>query len=208
MSELPRGEHRSGSDPLVVDLPLELLRSSGLLWKINRDVLHPLGLALGASAAPKGAVLLDVRIAADGLWEFAAGLTRADDWDRWYAAQRALMVESPPDAEEHDRIMLIGLCRRGLVPQSKWSNRDSASSQIKIAKAGALLAAGCEFEIRRTAKYERDGCVSDDRMWWVDITWRGFDAFEYGMDEGASLDTFYIPTQARLDEVAGADWYC
>lgn len=100
MGDCPQGEWREPEQP-IVKLDLRTLLDSGLLWKINHDLLHPLGLALAASSLAgipddEGALLLDVRVALDAVWQFAPGLTRQAEWDAWYAEQRAKMVDAPP----------------------------------------------------------------------------------------------------------------
>ena len=96
---------------------------------------------------------------------------------------------------------LIELCTDGVVPQGKWRNRDSASAQIQLGQARALLAAGCEFHV-----ITRGSMASDDKTIWVEISWFGFSHFEYDSN-ATDDDTFYIPTRARLDRVNGEDWY-
>lgn len=99
-----------------------------------------------------------------------------------------------------DRETLIALCERGFVPQERWRNRDSASAQLQLGQAYALLRAGCDFT--------PDGDTSHDSHW-IDIEYRGFDYFEGDYDGAGRLDddTFYIPTAERLDRTAGKDWY-
>lgn len=96
---------------------------------------------------------------------------------------------------------LIELCTDGVVPQGQWSNRDTAGAQRQLGEARALLAAGCEFHV-----IHRGSLTSDEKTIWVEITWNGFSYFEYG-GNATDDDTFYIPTRARLDAVAGGDWY-
>lgn len=95
MADCPEGEYRVPELP-AVPMPLSALLDSGLLWKINRDLLHPIGLALaaGKSTADPDAVVLDVRVAADGVWEFAPGLTKSPQWQAWYAERRAQMTDA------------------------------------------------------------------------------------------------------------------
>lgn len=57
------------------------LQSSGLLWKINHDLLHPYGLSLGVfalSPGDGGPVILTLHPADDGVWEFHPDI----DWER------------------------------------------------------------------------------------------------------------------------------
>ena len=103
---------------------------------------------------------------------------------------------------------LIAVCDRAVVPKEHWHDRDSYSAQKGVAICRMLLLTGHDFEVRTKARYERDGCVTDDRTIWVEVTnIRGFMAVEMGMGEGAESDTFYLPTAKRLDESTGRDWY-
>lgn len=114
-------------------------------------------------------------------------------------AQKA--ASQPPSDDELSRDVLVQLCKDGLVPQALWSNRDSSSAQIKLATAGALLQSGCDYTILR----EPGGLNTDAQTIWLRIEWEGFGYFDY--DGGLDSDTFYLPTRARLNEVAGKDWY-
>lgn len=91
---------------------------------------------------------------------------------------------------------LIALCDRGVVPQTKWNNRDSAAAQLQLAECRALLLAGCVFELAPQSP--------QPTTWWIDIDYRGFSYFEYGeLKHGI----FYVPKDDRLNEAAGEDWY-
>lgn len=102
------------------------------------------------------------------------------------------------DTDIPTRDELIELCIRGSVPQDRWRDRDSAGAQRQLGECLALLAAGCDFTCGRR---------NDDRTWWVDIWFKGFDFFEWGSDKGFDSDHFYVPTDKRLTENAGKDWY-
>jgi hypothetical protein len=119
------------------------------------------------------------------------------------AARRLARPDSPND----DRGALIALCERAAVPQEHWRNRDTAVAQRQVGEALMLLRAGCEFRILTGSpdgKHYNRGLVSNETTTWVEITHHGFDYFEGGdVDE----DTFYIPTEARLDAADGKDWY-
>ena len=93
---------------------------------------------------------------------------------------------------------LISLCERGVVPVSQWRNRDSAGAQIQLGGASVLLKAGAEF---RSAGDPAD----TDQTIWIRITYPGFAHFDWdGKEED---DLFYIPTDERLRDRAGKDWY-
>lgn len=109
------------------------------------------------------------------------------------------------DAEirtDYTRNDLIYLCVRGFVQQDKWSNRDSAKAQVQLAQCYALLWAGCKFHVP-TADDAKCMATTADTVW-VDVSYQGFSYFEEGI---LSTDTFYIPTERRLDEANGEDWY-
>jgi hypothetical protein len=110
-----------------------------------------------------------------------------------------------PEPEDFSREALIGLCRDGLVPQEKWSDRDTARAQQQLGALLALLSAGCDF----TARPGHRGMMLDVR-----VEYRGFSWFEGGFDYDEDRDMylehddFYVPTRARLTDVDGGDWYC
>lgn len=98
---------------------------------------------------------------------------------------------------------LIDLCERGVVSHDRWSNRDSAQAQRQLGECLALLRAGCEFQVIQVGNLK-----SDAKTWWVCIEFRGFQSFEYGLDEvGFDDETFYVPTAERLERADGGDWY-
>lgn len=105
----------------------------------------------------------------------------------------------------YSREQLIAICELAIVQETNWRNRDSAKSQIGIGTAWALLSAGCEFTVLTGQKHEY-GLKTDHETIWIDITYRGFQAFELG-DEAMESDTFYLPTMRRLKESGEGDWY-
>lgn len=92
---------------------------------------------------------------------------------------------------------LLSLCERGVVPEKKWWDRDSASAQRQLGECRALLAAGCDFDVEPEIKHN---------AWWVHVFFRGFDAFEYG-EQAMSHESFYVPTSERLEARPDGDWY-
>jgi hypothetical protein len=108
------------------------------------------------------------------------------------------MSEKKPDYTRDD---LIAICERAFVPHAKWSDRDTAFAQRQLGECYALLRAECDFIICRG---EHD-LKTDDKTVWVEITYRGFGNFDY--DGDWDVDTFYVPTIARLDQRDGQDWY-
>jgi hypothetical protein len=102
---------------------------------------------------------------------------------------------------EYTREDLIAICEKSSVQELNWNDRDSSSAQRQIGEALMLLKAGCEFRIL----HERDGLMTDEKTIWVEITSRGFSYHDFGGN--TDKDKFYFPTQARLDEAGGRDWY-
>jgi hypothetical protein len=65
----------------------EVLRD-GLLWKINHDILHPLGLALSVETDRGDLAIL---VADDGVWTYPPGLDAefAAKWLTWVECARS-----------------------------------------------------------------------------------------------------------------------
>jgi len=100
--------------------------------------------------------------------------------------------------EELDTAALISICQRGIVPVSQWLNRDTPDAQRQLAYAGALLQAGCGWRFARDMR-------GDVRTVWIRITHPTFSTFEES-DPGED-ELFYLPSEKRLAESAGSDWY-
>ncbi|MGL5059292.1 MAG: hypothetical protein ACRC62_04855 [Microcoleus sp.] len=110
--------------------------------------------------------------------------------------------------DEFPRERLIKICERAAVNVKDWSNRDSPSAQEKLGLCWILLKDGCDFRVIMKSSDPRDGCVTNDRTIWLKIRWPNFNDMEWG-DEGncSNEEIFYLPTEARLDESNGSDWY-
>ena len=100
----------------------------------------------------------------------------------------------------YTRQQLIDLCREAKVLYNDWSNRDSFSAQQNVLMAGLLLESGCEFKVLTKENAEGSGCVTDDNTVWIEIS---YDDWE----DGERWHTHYIPTQKRLNDNRGRDWY-
>jgi hypothetical protein len=91
---------------------------------------------------------------------------------------------------------LIELCEHSIVSFAKWKNRDTPEAQQQLAICWGLLKAGCHIQLTD----------QDDHFINIMIAHPSFSSIESG-----SLDlewsTFYIPTQSRLNQFSGADWY-
>lgn len=107
---------------------------------------------------------------------------------------------------EYTRDELIKICERSIIPVDKWSNRDSPIAQGRVYKALGLLKANCQFSINYAGDDDDIGaCVTDERTIWFTITYPNFGTFDNDHDHTNEL--FYLPTQRRLDECSGEDWY-
>ncbi|HRJ06898.1 MAG TPA: hypothetical protein PK911_05125 [Candidatus Saccharibacteria bacterium] len=102
---------------------------------------------------------------------------------------------------EYSRDDLTAICEQSFTPQDKWRDRDSSSAHRQLGEAYALLKSGCDYKVLREGMLETD----KDTIW-LEITHRGFSDFEDG-SEPSYKDNFYLPTQARLDDRKGDDWY-
>ena len=116
---------------------------------------------------------------------------------------------------KYTRKELIDICEKAIVSQKKWSDRDSASSQIDIGKVWALLKSGCKFEISTEENEKISGLVTDDKTIWIQFWVKNFawfdhlDADEEEFPNGIQNSDyfFYLPTKKRLEESKGKDWY-
>lgn len=114
----------------------------------------------------------------------------------------------------YTRKKLIDICEKAIVNQSKWKNRDSASSQIGVGKCWVLLKSGCKFQVS-TKENTKGSCITDENTIWIqfwvkDFKWHDVldaDTDEYpdGIDD--SDYQFYLPTEKRLKKSNGEDWY-
>lgn len=108
---------------------------------------------------------------------------------------------------EYTRELLIELCEKAFVKQEDWKDRDSADAQAGIAMSLMLLKAGCKFEASGSEIFTH---TIDITFWVKDFTWWDvLDADEVEYPDGVNNGkyTYYIPTQYKLDQVAGKDWY-
>lgn len=74
------------TDIKTIPMTFDELRATGLLWKVNHDLLHKMGLALGIEDVGDGAIKLFVYVSDDGLWEFLdeANKEKSLLFDTWY----------------------------------------------------------------------------------------------------------------------------
>ena len=87
----------------------------------------------------------------------------------------------------------------------KWGDRDTPSSQEKTALLLMYLRVGCDYKI-----LDNGSLKTDTWTIWIEIKLPlDFSAIECGMsyDELDNTDTFYLPTEVRLNQCNGKDWY-
>ena len=108
--------------------------------------------------------------------------------------------------KEYTREELIKICEQAFVPENKWHDRDSSSAQKQLGECYVFLKDGCEYEIR-----EKD---SSENTIVLDMYTKGFCWFESWEEpkdrtrkDKEKHNYFYLPTQKRLDEANGGDWY-
>ena len=118
---------------------------------------------------------------------------------------------------KYTREMLIDICEKAIVNTYQWGNRDTAQAQIGVGTAWVLLKAGCKFEV--TYKPEggsSNSCVTDQNTIWIQFFVTDFYWFDgMGREEHQKYPDgrpehdyhFFLPTQKRLDENSGGDWY-
>lgn len=117
------------------------------------------------------------------------------------AARDEIRAEAAaPPKVDYTREELVAICEAGVVPHEHWHDRDSARSQQKLGQAWAYLKAGCDFRVLTEGTL-----VTDKETIWIEIDFADFDWFESREELGS--ETFYLPTQKRLDRADGRDWY-
>lgn len=108
----------------------------------------------------------------------------------------------------YTREELIARCEKSIVNVKLWRNRDTPGAQEGVGHLWALLKAGCEFKVQ-TAENDTSRskmCITDDRtIWVVVLDVPTFNTFDQGT--APCNETFYLPTDKRLEEAAGTDWY-
>jgi hypothetical protein len=105
---------------------------------------------------------------------------------------------------EYTREQLIAICEKAIVPEEKWGNRDSASAQQKVGMAWAFLKAGVPFKV--LTEHGHGNLVTDERTIWLEFHIKDFGCWDYREGE-RGVETTYLPTEKRLAECEGEDWY-
>ena len=117
-------------------------------------------------------------------------------------------------SDDYSREQLISICEQAIVPVERWHDRDSPAAQLGVGEAWALLKSGCDFTIRTADNSTKNsGCITDERIIWIEIEHPTFNSFEEGGDrEFFNKELFFLPTPARLQESETVvreqkDWY-
>lgn len=102
------------------------------------------------------------------------------------------MKKSPNKIRER----LIALCEQGIVQVDKWMNRDTPVAQEQLGICWAYLKAGCNFRI-----------TSEEECIFLTIFHPTFTTIESGESEELGSTDFYIPTEQKIKQCKGKDWY-
>lgn len=127
--------------------------------------------------------------------------TTSEDFLEHLAAQpkpRKPRPKPEPVKLDYTREELIEICEAAIVPMKDWLDRDSYAAHKQLGECWALLKADVPFRI---------DADTDHRFIHVthyDI--EGFNYHEYGEDGTKDIETSYLPTRARLDEIAAKGW--
>jgi hypothetical protein len=109
---------------------------------------------------------------------------------------------------DYSREKLIEICEKSIVPQEKWRSGLTPSAQENVGLCWGLLKAGCTFHLLVKPNKVGDFAVTNERNIWLRIQWPSFLDIECGEDGDCSNDElFYLPTEKRLEENEGGDWY-
>lgn len=114
---------------------------------------------------------------------------------------------------KYTREDLLKICEQSFINENKWHDRDSESAQSQLGECYVLLKDGCEFEVI----YKEDDhiCETDENTIWLYTYSKGFVYWENCYPDDTEEERkgykekkhFYLPTQKRLDEANGEDWY-
>lgn len=142
------------------------------------------------------------KIAGTGEWVWSAEIMYATlDGERVYPTENEEVSELEKiDNTDYSRENLISIIEKAFVNEDRWNDRDSAAAQKQLGECYALLKCGCDFYILT------DGDLKTDKETiWVRILSKGFSYYEY--NAGTDADTYFIPTESRLEKANGSDWY-
>lgn len=125
-----------------------------------------------------------------------------------------------------ERNELIELCKKSVVPFTKWHDRDSYSAQVNVNICYQLLKAGCKYkmepDIAHGSYWLTFQSITDRQRETANTFYLNIDSLddyrtEFGYEDEMFdcnehvIDMFtyygYIPTQYRLNEADGNDWY-
>jgi hypothetical protein len=102
--------------------------------------------------------------------------------------------------KDSTRKRLIALCEQGIVQVDKWMDRDTPATQQQLGICWAYLKAGCNFTI----------ISEEEEFLYLTIfhpTFRTIESQHPGEPEELESTDFYIPTERKIKECKGRDWY-
>ncbi|MBW4706161.1 hypothetical protein KX928_00005 [Roseobacter sp. YSTF-M11] len=100
----------------------------------------------------------------------------------------------------YTREELINICEKAIVHLDSWRDRDSSEAQRQVGDAWALLKSGCPYKVLTKGDLQ-----TDEKTIWIEHTFTDFSGFEHGTPFN-EIETLYLRTPKRLENVAGADW--
>ncbi len=81
---------------------------------------------------------------------------------------------------KYTRKELIEICEKASVVQSKWTDRDSAKTQIEVGTCLTLLKSGCKFEIKtKENANDHSGLITDNETIWIQFWVKDFKWFDW-----------------------------
>ena len=95
---------------------------------------------------------------------------------------------------KYTRKKLIELCDKAIVPYHLWNDRDTPSAQVNIATIRAYLLAGCNYRLNLHKP------KTDENTIWIEIK-------HYVFESTPDWQLYYMPTEKRINESNGGDWY-
>ena len=125
---------------------------------------------------------------------------------------------------EYTREDLIQICQDSVVPYTKWSNRDSYSSQVGVSSIYQGLVAGIDYKHRVDCETIWISFEKPTEEQKIDIYYKYYlniDSIDDYLEENEGSEMFYdsginwnsdflagyLPTRKRLDDADGDDWY-
>lgn len=84
-ADMPPAPYKDGQE-----IGIEFWLDTGLLWKINHDILHPIGLAIGIGVDDARLPRFTVQVSDDGVWffDYEVNADKAAIFEAWTASVR------------------------------------------------------------------------------------------------------------------------